>query len=416
MAEGARARETVAACAARADAALRAGRFRDAVLLFRQVISADPNHRGAHVAVAAILAEVGRQEDARALLRDYFARNPLPPSARRADQKLVLRMRGFDHTTVMIGRNADGACRTVLRGGHFTTQYLLLKPDFAMKTYTIARDNILKIPPPRADLMLNTIAEPDIEGSSLVSLAKYLETAPETPIINRPERVMETARDANWRRLRGFPGVTFPRTQRVTHAGDAAALRAEVARVGAHPPFIIREAGTQTGRTTTLVRRAEDLDAYAAAAGTGEHFVIDYREILFRGEFFRKLRLFHIDGAFYPVVCHIDRTWNVHGANRKEVMRTDEALMAEEKRFLADWRAYVGAPAADAIDRLGAFVGLEFFGIDFTIDEGGGVFIYEMNPAMRHSFDHAKSFPYKQPHDEATSAAFAAMIEKRLAG
>ena len=132
------------------------------------------------------------------------------------------------------------------------------------------------------------------------------------------------------------------------------------------------------------------------------------------GRLFRKLRLFHIDGEFFPVVCHLDKVWNVHGGNRKTIMRGDETLMAEEKSFLNDWKSYVGAANVDRIETVAERTGLEFFGMDFTIDADGSLFIYELNPAMRHSFDHARNFPYKLPYDQAIAEAFTRMVSQRM--
>ena len=56
---------------------------------------------------------------------------------------------------------------------------------------------------------------------------------------------------------------------------------------------------------------------------------------------------------------------------------------------------------------------LDFFGIDFTVLEDGRLFIFELNAAMRHNFDHAPAFPYTWPHLRAISQAFHAMAESR---
>ena len=72
-------------------------------------------------------------------------------------------------------------------------------------------------------------------------------------------------------------------------------------------------------------------------------------------------------------------------------------------------------PAGSVLPRaIAEATGLEFFGIDFTIDNNGKVFIYELNASMRHSFDHAKNFPYKMPYDKNTSAAFERMVLSRV--
>ncbi len=399
-------------------ALLSQGRFRESLKEYKRVAAADPSHRGAHLAIAGLMTQVGLHEKAQDYMGDYFARTPLsaPQDDSVPPRPLVLKLRGFDRTRPMIGVRSDGSWVARLRGGHFTTSYLLLKPDFAMRTFTIAEGNMAdpEVVPPH-DLILNTIAEPDIEASSLATFRRYLEQVPEAEVINRPERVAATARDRNWQRLRDFSGATFPWTVRIklSRAGPKQVIDA-FARLGVDRPVILRETGTQTGRTAVLIDKAQALADYARGGLTGEFYVIDYRQILWRGEFFRKLRLFHIDGTFYPVVCHLDRVWNVHGSNRKEVMRTRSDLMAEEKSFLADWQAYVGSANVGHLEKLAEATGLEFFGIDFTLDEEGKIFIYELNAAMRHSFDHSLNFPYKLPYDHAVSEAFAAMVRRHL--
>ncbi len=394
------------------------GRFRESLKEYRRIATSDPDHYGAHLAIAGLMTQVGLHGRAQAYMEDYFARVPL--SASHDDslpaRPLVLKLRGFDRTRPMIGTRSDGTWIARLRGGHFATTYLLLQPEFAIRTFTIGGDNMAdpSVVPPH-DVILNTIAEPDIEGSSLATFQRYLDQVPDAKVINRPEQVAATARDRNWQRLRGFDGVTFPWTVRISlKKAKPLDIVEEFARLGVEGPVILRQTGTQTGRTTVLIDKADALAAYARHGLTGEFYVIDYRQILWRGEFFRKLRLFCIDGTFYPVVCHLDLTWNVHGSNRKEVMRTREDLMAEEKRFLGDWRAYVGSRNVGHLERLAELIGLDFFGIDFTLDDEGGIFIYELNAAMRHSFDHSRSFPYKLPYDQAISDAFAAMVRRHL--
>ena len=408
--------------AAIAELLLQQGRFEEARALYSDVAAREPDNAAAQRTLAALEAKNGERERAQSRLRAFYARNPTSDFGGNAEpaSPLVLKVRGFSGTEIMLACGEEGWAPR-LRGGHFSTKYLIDDPDFALRSFTIAGDNLERagaVPP--HDLMLNSIADPDVEGASLHSLARYLERHPETEVINRPEQVLETTRDRNWQRLDGRDGIGFPRTLRLSlsRAGpeelDRLLARAEVAC-----PFIIRKAGTQTGRTTALIRSRDELDAYARGGLEGDYFAIDYRAILWRGAYFRKLRLFCIDGAYFPVVCHLDRVWNVHGSNRKEVMRTRPELMAQEKRFLADWRAYVGAANARRLEDLATLIGLEFFGIDFTLEDSGdgsdGIFIYELNPAMRHSFDHARNFPYKLPHDRAITAAFTRMIETRLA-
>ena len=394
----------------------------DAVGVINQCRALDPSHYHAARTLAAIAMTNGYDADGRAILTAYYDAYPCRTAlAERIgkDPALVL-LRGFSDSHVIPWRDAEGRPTTRFRGGHFTVQYLLTNPTYPIHRFTIVRDNILRPGMlPKHGLMLNTIADPDLERASLETLATYLDRTPDAKVINRPDKVLETTRDANWRRLQRVEGLVFPETHRVrfehSRASEVAAVIRE--RKLDDGPMILRATGTHTARSTALIRSGADLDRYMGDGTlSGDHYLIRYIETRFRGDFFRKLRLFWIGGVFYPVVCHIDRHWNVHGGNRKEVMRGDESLIAEEKRFLADWRAYVGARNADLLERIAADAGLEFLGVDFTVDDAGRVLIYEMNPAMRHAFDHGKAFPYKLPYDFEISQAFTDMVDARLRG
>ena len=401
-----------------ARALLRQGRLDEAQQAYARVIDHDPSHRDAHCAMAALLCKAGEVKSGRRLMREYFARCPVRTSIPQgaADRPALLKIRGFDKTRIVLGERTNGSTKWKMRGGHFTTKFLLPEPGFAVHMLTITEENILQqgaVPP--HDVILNTIAEADVEGASLATLQRYCDREPTVPLINRPEQILKTTRDRNFQRLQGHDGIRFPRTVRLSMQGqDAESVAKELGDLGFTYPLLLREVGTQTGRTFGLIEGLKDLERYIRTGLHGAWYAIQYQPILFQDRYFRKLRLFCIDGVFYPVVCHIDQIWNVHGGNRKEMMRGSEALMAEERRFLADWRSYVGPRAANALDGIIEEVGLEFFGIDFTIDPEGNVFIYELNAAMRHSFDHSRNFPYKLPYDEAITEAFTRMIDQRL--
>lgn len=392
-----------------------------AVPLLQSCLRLNPGHYKAVRTLAAMAMQTGAGDQGRALLRDYFQAYPLRSKRLRlaGTRPTLLSVRGFSGSDVIPWRNEDGEITTMFRGGHFSTQFLIAKPDFPEHVYTIAAGNILAADAvPRFDLLLNKIADPDVESETLADLQTYLGRHPETAVINAPAKVFETTREANYRRLRGSPGITFPETHRLRfdHA-DADLVAATIRRLGLDDgPVILRATGTHTARTTALIRSRADIDTYVGDRPlSGPHYLIRYIDRRWRGDWYRKLRLFCIDGRFYPTVCHIDRVWNVHGGNRKDVMRGNAELMDQEKRFLLDWRAYVGRANADRLETLIDLVGLDFFGIDFNVGpDDDGVLIYEMNPAMRHSYDHARNFPYKMPFDMAITQAFTDMVNARL--
>lgn len=400
---------------------LRTGAFHEAWKGFEFLLPRAANDVSVVQTTAALRMAHGKEDEARALIKWFFTEHPIVahPIDGVPERPCAIIMRGQNATFPQIVINAGKKYSVVMRGGHFTTKYLLARDELAQLRYTIVGDTPVQPDKlPDHDLLINTIADPDAEAPALRSLQDFLDTGSyEKPVINHPDRVFRTTRDANYQRFRDTPGVTFPHTERFVFSGaNADAVAAKINAAGFTMPFILRRTATQTGRTVRLITDRAALKAYVGDGLSGDFYAIAYREILWQNEFFRKLRLFSIDGTYYPVVCHLDRTWNVHGANRREVMKTRDDLMAEEQRFLADWRAYVGPACAAALDHVARATDLEFWGVDFTVDHDGMLFIYELNPSMRHSYVHSEHFPYKQPVDEAITNAFTAMVRRRLPG
>ena len=263
--------------------------------------------------------------------------------------------------------------------------------------------------------MLNTISDAMHAREATGHIQNQLDVYPNTRVINDPTAVMQTTRDGNYERLRALPNVHFPRTVRLRiDTPTSEDLYRQLSDLGFKLPFILRRVGTQTGRSTERIDDANDVTAFCARKPRGEYYAIQYKPLLWRETYFRKMRLFCIDGEAYPVVCHFDQVWNVHGGNRRTVMKTSTELIEQEMAFLRDWRRYTRLKAAAAVDEEFAHTPLEFFGTDFSVDSDGGLFIYELNATMRHSFDHARNFSYKMPYDQQTTAAFEAMVYRRL--
>ncbi|MCP4711578.1 MAG: hypothetical protein GY869_23410, partial [Planctomycetes bacterium] len=248
-------------------------------------------------------------------------------------------------------------------------------------------------------------------------VSEFVSENPNFPLINAPDKVVETTRDNNYKRLNGLEGFIFPTTERMP-GGEYGVdeLEAYVNDKGFTLPMLVREAGTQTGISFAMVDTLAELRDRLKNPAPHGYYLIAYIEELFRGEYFRKMRFFFIDGRLYPVVCHIDQIWNVHGSNRKEFMASHDWMVNEEREFLTDPQNYLGQTVYNRIKSLHPIVGLDFFGVDFTVTEKGDVLIYELNPAMRHSFDHARNFPYMKPYMQNITDAFNEMIKSKLAG
>lgn len=371
-----------------------------------------------HFALSAAQWAGGQIDEARATLARALARRPFerrtePPNA----AARILRIQGLEHSHFMLGRRRSGESKIKIRGGNITDRYLTDPHIFAVADFYILGDNLptcANLPP--FDLVLNCISDPDWEAESLAVLKRFLDRHPGVPVINHPDRVMPTTRDGNHQRLKDVPGLYVPPTRRLSRDGlDAAAVIRAIGDGGFSYPVLVRQVGTHTGQTFRKIDAPDGLTDLFAQPPPRDIYLTQYEESLFRERYFRKMRVFFIDGRIHPVVCHIDTAWNVHGGNRTEVMAANDWMMEEERAFLADCRGYLGDAAFRTLEGLYDRIGLDFFGIDFTLMADGRILVYELNPTMRHSFDHAEHFPYLTPHLQRITDSFNEMLRSRVA-
>ncbi len=302
------------------------------------------------------------------------------------------------------------------KGGHFALTHLLDTSDFHSITANILADHIPKKSDfPRPDLLINTVACPDRQGRALEAMTDLEHCFAGTDFINKPSQVLRTTRLENAQRLPKIADLEMARTEKHRYGGDPATFADAVATSGFAYPFLIRRVGTQTGRSFEKIDNPEGLSAYLAAQSAGQDFYIQsYIDCQHADGLYTKARCFFIDGDFYPIARLTSDHWQIHSGDRYRVMDKSPGAQKAEQAYLADPEAFLGAAAFDALHAVRDAVSLDFFGIDFTTDIRGRLKLFEVNAAMRHNFDHAGHFPYTRPYLAAASAAFQAMVTKRL--
>lgn len=372
----------------------------------------------AYVIQSAIARAIGDPVAARKIIDHGISINPCIIAPCKGRQiGTLLKVRGIDQGYFTLGKDGDGDRVIKIRGGNTSDRYLTDRSKFSTVNFLVHDGNLCEVRNlPAFDVILNMISDPDVERTSLNTLAAFLRTHNHFPVINRPERVIETTRDENYRRFHGLDGVVFPITIRLPADGvDRSAVETAMAAAGIEFPCLIRATGTHTGRSVARIETGDELGSYLGRSKASELYVTAYVENRFRGNLFRKLRVFQIDGEIYPVVCHIDGHWNVHGGNRRQVMGVTPWMVDEERAFIADPAGYLGDGPHRVVRDLLERTGLDFCGIDFTVLDDGGVLVFEINPAMRHAFDHARHFPYLTEPLSAVTAAFNQMIIRKVA-
>jgi alpha-ketoglutarate-dependent taurine dioxygenase/glutathione synthase/RimK-type ligase-like ATP-grasp enzyme len=398
--------------------ALRTGKFAEATKAFRRCLEIEPQDYDCGLALSSLLHDSGDGEAARVILeqvtRDYpfvFVSKPKP------NQPTILRTRGLEGSAYAIVKQADGTYSNLLRGGHFSIKDLVNKQLYNLIILNIYENNSDKLEDiPKFDLLLNTIACPDLKRESLLAAARLVDRYPHIPVINDPRHVLETTRERNSLRLNMIPGVCFPKTEKLWWDGSSLdAIAKEIFGLGFVFPLIIRQVGSQTGSSVALVKTEQALGDYLQnSPANKEYYVIQFQDCRKFQNVYNKTRVFFIDRNFYPVAHLFNDSWNIHSGDRYSLMDKAPWTQHEEKSFLNDPLGYLGRENFNKLCQIRDLIGLDFFGIDFTILPDGRLFIFELNAAMRHNFDHAKNFPYTEPHLKRISDAFEAMVQRRL--
>jgi hypothetical protein len=273
------------------DILVQTGDMERAATVFEHVIKKHPGDARGFLSLSAVQRELGRVKLAGATLRNGVAKSPISVlSSLRAPEARILRLRGVQNAYYSVAPEAAHWLR--LRGGNFSSSALWDQDRFTTINFLIADENILNFDRiPSHQIVVNSIADADLEGRSLAAAAKYLAGNPAVPVINDPVQVLNS--------------------------------------------------------------------------------------------------------------------------NRTTVMAATPWMQELEQAYLDDPAAFVGDTAYGALKSLHGIAKLDFFGVDFNVLDDGRILIFEMNPAMRHSFEHAQNFPYLMPHAQRITDAFQAMITSR---
>ena len=378
-----------------------------------------PDDYDALVALSAFRWRSGQLEDSRALMGAAAALGPRCVTGSHDPSKpSILKFRSFEQNHFVIVEGRDGKHYTSLYCGHFATEHLLADTG-RWNRYTAdlhGRGFLERDAEHPWSLFINSISDPDRGGAALDVLAEYLRRHPDVPVINRPDRVALTSRDSNHRALQGIEGLISPNTVRFrSDETNAKLLAGLLAARGFATPVILRQVGTQTGQTVTLITDADQLERYLAEAMPGkEHYAIQYFDTRGPEGRHHKTRVFFVDGRMYPVAALSSDAWEIHSNDRYRIMDKEAWTRRREEAFLNDPEAFLGTATLRRLEAIRDALGLDFFGIDFTKLEDGRLLVFEANGAMRHNFDHADNFPYTRPHLERVTQAFTRMVEERL--
>ncbi|MGN6582194.1 MAG: tetratricopeptide repeat protein [Rhizobiaceae bacterium] len=287
----------------------------------------------------------------------------------------------------------------LIKGSTLDADLLIVMPDHR---YESPRDLTAKV-----DIIVNLVSEPDNGRQAIMAAADFV-NAQERPVINSPQLILGTDREMIARRLAGIADTVMPVTIRI----DAGEVRQRFpADAASSTPLIVRHAGMHGGEMMELVSEPEALMRFAEEAGDRPLYLTDYVDYGSADGHFRKYRFIFVGEEILPYHLAIGDGWKVHHASTR--MREIEWMRKEEQAFLEHPQRVFGRKGMAALEEVRRRIGLDYFGIDCSLDRDGKVVIFEVNASMLIHLRN-EGFDYKTPYVMRIKAAFEQMLVERI--
>jgi glutathione synthase/RimK-type ligase-like ATP-grasp enzyme len=269
------------------------------------------------------------------------------------------------------------------------------------------------------DIVLVGIDESEATRPLLAALTLAFANWP-NPVMNQPQHLWLTDRDAASHSLQNIAGLLMPQTVRV----DGSTLHAIADGQKTLPgvvgdmnfPVIVRPVGSQGGYRLSKLETPKELSNYLAEycpGGVDDTFFIapfiDYRDA--QGQF-KKIRVALIDGQAY--VCHmgISSHWMIHYVNAG--MYEDAQKRQQEAEFMAKFDEFVQRHQG-ALQAICRQLPLDYLVMDCAETQSGDLLVFEIDHVgVVHAMDLESLFPYKQQQMQQVKQAFRTALIRRL--
>jgi glutathione synthase/RimK-type ligase-like ATP-grasp enzyme len=266
---------------------------------------------------------------------------------------------------------------------------------------------------PEHDVILVAACALDENADPLARIASLIDRA-DCRVLNRPERIAHTTRDAAYALLGKLPGICMAHTVRLSREQvlEAASGAFDLSdALDGQYPFIVRPVGSHAGQGLVKVSDGAELARYMASANAQEYYVAPFIDYSSADGLFRKYRIVMIEGT--PYVCHmgISREWMVHYPYAEMIAHPERR--EEESRLMASFDSDFAVRHREALRMIAETTDLDYVGFDCAETSDGRLLIFEIATAMVvHDMDDPDTFPHKAPQMRRVFDAFYQMLRR----
>jgi len=294
-------------------------------------------------------------------------------------------------------------------GGNTPSNYLFSDAPYDADTLALFEGSEVDIASlGEIQLAVNLISDADQAGATLTLAAALVEQLGK-PVINDPDKVQRTTRDAVAELLPDIAGCRIPRILRLD-AGADVSVEALARAVPFAFPVLARPAGTHGGDDFEKIAGLDELAGFLAKHADSDRYVIEYIDYASADGYFRKYRFIFAGDEILPYHLAMGNDWKLHHDNTD--MGDHAWMQQEEAKFLAEPGSVFKEANYRCLREIRERIGLDYFGIDCGLDRDGKLVVFEVNASMLVHNDNP-DFPYKDPAVRAIKRAFDAMLRER---
>jgi glutathione synthase/RimK-type ligase-like ATP-grasp enzyme len=262
--------------------------------------------------------------------------------------------------------------------------------------------------PVRPSLVFNQISDADSHQVSLGHCQKLCQNLVDIPVINHPDAVLATRRGLAHKNLGDIPGLRVPLTLECKPESPQELLE-KVAGSELEFPVIVRMAGFHNANKMVLLNSADDLDELHVLPFDGSLFyAVEFIDTSDDEGIFYKSRIVMIGGDPVPRHTFFGKNWIMNSSSWKFMQENPQLGTPEE--LIRDLEERRIPKARDTLAAINQRLGMDFYGIDCAIDEGGGVVLFEANANMNILLRGIKAF---NPSNEKIRSRLTALLEQR---
>lgn len=284
---------------------------------------------------------------------------------------------------------------------------LLEQCDIDLIFYYATPGNALAWPVPEHDALMVAMSETDENRELLLALTESLAAWPK-PVINAPQHIPCTGRDAASALLQNVPGLLMPPTLRAPRAvlQRIAAGTSQIGEIyqGCDFPIILRPLGSHGGHDLDKIIDPAGIANYLARVHEPDFYLSPFIDYSGPDGMFRKIRVALIDGQAYACHMAVSKCWMIHYVNAG--MYEEASKREEELAFMTHFDDFV-VRHRSALEAIVQRTQLDYLCIDCAQTQDGQLLVFEIDHAMVvHAMDTEEQFPYKQIHMQKVKNAF----------